>query len=39
MMASVFLHGSAMRESFGRDSIRVKQPAIYDWLVKEFGSR
>jgi len=39
MMTSVFLHGSAMREPFGRDSIRVKQPALYDWLVKEFGRR
>jgi hypothetical protein len=39
MMASVFLHGSAVREPFGRDSIRVKQPAMYEWLVKEFGSR
>jgi hypothetical protein len=39
MMASVFLHGSAMREPFGRDSIRVKQPAMYAWLVKEFGPR
>jgi hypothetical protein len=39
MMASVFLNGSAVREPFGRDSIRVKQPAMYDWLVKEFGRR
>ena len=39
MMASVFLHGSAMREPFGRDSIRVKQPAMYSWLLKEFGPR
>jgi len=39
MMASVFLHGSAMREPFGRDSIRAKQPAMYNWLVKEFGPR
>jgi hypothetical protein len=39
MMASVFLHGSAVREPFGRDSIRVKQPAMYDWLLKEFGQR
>jgi hypothetical protein len=39
MMTSVFLHGSAMREPFRRDSIRVKQPAMYDWLVKEFGRR
>jgi hypothetical protein len=39
MRASVFLHGSAMREPFGRDSIRAKQPAMYDWLVKEFGQR
>lgn len=39
MMASVFLHGSAVREPFGRDSIRVKQRAMYDWLVKEFGPR
>ena len=39
MMVSVFLHGSAMREPFGRDSIRVKQPVMYDWLLKEFGPR
>jgi hypothetical protein len=39
MMTSVFLHGSAMREPFGRDSIRAKQPAMYDWLVTEFGRR
>jgi hypothetical protein len=39
MMTSVFLHGSAMRDPFARDSIRVKQPAMYDWLVKEFGRR
>ena len=39
MMASVFLHGSALRDPFARDSIRVKQPAMYDWLVKEFGRR
>jgi hypothetical protein len=39
MMTSVFLNGSAMREPFGRDSIRVKQPAMYAWLVKEFGRR
>lgn len=37
MMASVFLHGSAARDPFVRDSIRAKQPAMYDWLVKEFG--
>ena len=39
MMTSVFLHGSAARDPFVRDSIRVKQPAMYDWLVKEFGRR
>jgi hypothetical protein len=39
MMASVFLHGSAARDPFVGDSIRVKQPAMYDWLVKEFGAR
>ena len=39
MMTSVFLHGSAARDPFVRDSIRVKQPAMYDWLVKEFGER
>jgi hypothetical protein len=39
MMTSVFLNGSAMREPWARDSIRVKQPAMYDWLVKEFGRR
>ena len=39
MMTSVFLHGSAMRDPFARDSIRVKQPAMYDWLVKQFGRR
>ena len=39
MMASVFLHGSAMRDPFARDSIRVKQPDMYAWLVKEFGRR
>ena len=39
MMASVFLHGSAARDPFVRDSIRAKQPAMYDWLVKEFGQR
>lgn len=37
MMTSVFIHGSAARDPFVRDSIRVKQPAMYDWLVKEFG--
>jgi len=39
MMTSVFLHGSAMRDPFSRDSIRIKQPAMYAWLVKEFGTR
>lgn len=39
MMASVFLHGSAARDPFVRDSIRTKQPAMYAWLVKEFGQR
>ncbi len=39
MMASVFLHGSAARDPFVRDSIRTKQPAMYDWLVREFGQR
>jgi len=39
MMTSVFMHGSAARDPFVRDSIRVKQPAMYDWLVKEFGER
>lgn len=39
MMTSVFLHGSAARDPFVRDSIRVKQPAMFDWLVKEFGRR
>jgi hypothetical protein len=39
MMTSVFMHGSAAVEPFVRDSIRIKQPAMYDWLVKEFGER
>jgi hypothetical protein len=39
MMTSVFMHGSAARDPFVRDSIRVKQQAMYDWLVKEFGER
>ena len=39
MMSSVFLHGSAARDPFARDSIRVKQPDMYAWLVREFGPR
>jgi hypothetical protein len=39
MMTSVFLHGSAARDPYVRDSIRAKQPAMYDWLVREFGRR
>lgn len=39
MMTSVFMHGSAARDPYVRDSIRVKQPAMYAWLVKEFGER
>ena len=37
MMASVYLYGSAAREPFARDSIRIKQPRMYERLVKEFG--
>jgi len=37
VMASVYLHGTVDQEPYARDSIRVKQPAMYDWLVKEFG--
>ena len=39
MMASVYLHGSAARDPFARDSIRIKQPDAYRWLEKEFGPR
>lgn len=39
MMSSVFLHGSAARDPFARDSIRLKQPDMYAWLVREFGPR
>ena len=39
MMSSVFLHGSAARDPFARDSIRLKQPDMYAWLVREFGRR
>ena len=39
MMAAVFLHGSALRDPFTRDSIRLKQPDMYAWLVREFGRR
>jgi hypothetical protein len=39
MMASVYLHGSAARDPFARDSIRIKQPTMYRWLESEFGPR
>ncbi len=39
MMASVYLHGSAARDPFARDSIRIKQPNAYRWLESEFGPR
>jgi hypothetical protein len=39
MMTSVYLYGSAARDPFARDSIRVKQPDMYAWLVKTFGRR
>jgi len=39
MMTSVYLHGSAARDPFTRDSIRLKQPDMYAWLTREFGPR
>lgn len=39
VMASTYLHGTADQEPFARDSIRIKQPAMYDWLMKQFGPR
>ncbi len=39
MMASVYLFGSAARDPFTRDSIRIKQPAMYQWLQNKFGPR
>jgi hypothetical protein len=39
MVASVYLHGSAARDPFARDSIRIKQPNAYRWLENEFGPR
>jgi hypothetical protein len=39
MMSSVYLHGSAARDPFARDSIRLKQPDMYAWLEREFGPR
>jgi hypothetical protein len=39
MMASVYLNGSAGREPFTRENIRVKQPDCYKWLEREFGPR
>ncbi len=38
MMASVYVFGSAARDPFTRDGIGTKQPEMYRWLVKEFGS-
>ena len=39
MMASVYLNGSAGREPFTRENIRVTQPDCYEWLEREFGAR
>ena len=39
MVASVYLHGSAARDPFTRQAIRLKQPDCYNWLEKEFGPR
>ena len=39
MMASVYLAGSAAREPYARDSIKLKQPEMYAWLRNEFGPR
>ena len=39
MSGSVFLHGSANRDPFTRDKLKVQQPALYQWFVKTFGPR
>jgi len=39
MMASVYLNGTAKRDSNTRQEIQEKQPDCYRWLLKEFGPR
>jgi hypothetical protein len=39
MTGSVYLHGSANRDPFTRENLKNRQPAIYQWFVKEFGPR
>lgn len=37
MMVSVVLHGRAARPPFVRANVKAKSPAMYDWIVGEFG--
>jgi hypothetical protein len=39
MMASVYLHGSAARDPYKRETIKERQPDCYRWLDQEFGPR
>ena len=39
MCASVVLHGRAARPPFTRAAVREKMPALYAFIVKEFGAR
>ena len=37
MCASVVLWGRAARPPLTRENVRAKAPAVYDWIVQEFG--
>ena len=39
MCGSVVLHGRAARPPFTRAAVKAKLPALYDFIVKQFGAR